>query len=87
RGDAAVRGRVMRVQGAPGAHCLLRARAPSRPVPDPETAAVTDARGRYAWSLPAATYTLWARCGAAEGRVEGVEAVAGRTVRADIVVE
>lgn len=83
-----VRGRVMRVQGAPGSHCPLQARALSPAAPRlPEAAVVSDSRGRYSWSLPEATYTLSARCGAAEGSVQGVEVVAGRVVRADIVVE
>ncbi|GAA1767369.1 MULTISPECIES: hypothetical protein [Streptomonospora] len=82
-----VRGRVVRVEGAPGAHCLLEARATSAWAPPvPDTAVISDAEGRYFWALPEATYTIAARCGGDRGRVEGVEVVSGRVAGADIVV-
>ncbi|MFD0776842.1 hypothetical protein ACFQZ2_23150, partial [Streptomonospora algeriensis] len=70
------------------AHCPLAARASSAWAPRlPEAAVLSDSQGRYFWALPEATYTLSARCGAAEGSVEGVEVAAGRVVRVDIVVQ
>ncbi|WP_018353454.1 carboxypeptidase-like regulatory domain-containing protein [Longispora albida] len=80
-----VTGRVLD-SGRPVAEVSVRPEPLFTPAPAiPELLVVTDAEGRYVWSLPAGRYRMTARLGERSAQPVDVTVVAGETVTADLL--
>ncbi|TQN32943.1 carboxypeptidase family protein [Haloactinospora alba] len=86
-------GHVTAGDGTPLEGCSVTADPTSFPAPAvPEKAVITDADGRYYWSLPPATYTITAYCprdegtGQRTGEVTDLAVTEGEEHTADITV-
>lgn len=86
-GAASVEGTVTDASGRPVSGVMLQATSlASPPLPVPELAVVTDARGHYAWhGLRPGPYAVSASQGPATARVE-LSVMDGRAVTADLVL-